>query len=149
LIEQLPDPKWKGFTAEHTRDIELCIGAKIRQDPDFDCVAGQTELLFYRALSHRSLAEELGTILDQYDDLFLQVKTPRRWNSVWDQLDFVVSHCKGALRKDELGACETLRARLLQIAPRSRSEPVLPQAPLRKSPRRKPALVLGPEDAPA
>lgn len=101
--------------------IQSCIKAKVDTDADFYSVAAGIELAFYDALARGRVADEQSNLLAQFDDLYRRVQAPRWWNSVRDQVDFVLSHCPSEPGSAEEMARKRIAARLAEIAPRSRT----------------------------
>jgi hypothetical protein len=118
VITHLNTPLGTVFVSENTQPVRRCIADKIHADPDFQSVVAQTQLDFYLALAARSVRKELPAILRQYNDLYIRAKAPRYWNSVRDQLDFILLLCGEVIPGDERKACAQLRKRLGEIAPK-------------------------------
>jgi hypothetical protein len=105
-------PGWKGLDSAAVGAVRHSLAAKVRDDPDFWSVVGQTELRLYEALGKRALSQERALIERAYDDLHLRVSAQWMWASVRDQLQFVlpkyVGRTGGAERKAALGLLERL-----------------------------------------
>jgi CHAT domain-containing protein len=66
------------------------LQAAATANPDFWCVAGQTELRMLQALARRELAGALRSLLDDFQDLRLRVPAPWMWDSVHKQARFTL-----------------------------------------------------------
>jgi hypothetical protein len=120
VVDRLRDGHQPPFDNAVTADLRGAVDTWIHADPDFQSVVGRIELNLYSALARETLATELVTILEQFDDLYLRAKAPRFWSSVRDQLDFVLLLCQDSLAPTEAAASERLMQRLLEISPRAR-----------------------------
>ena len=71
-------------------EVRQSLVGKERDDPDFWSLAGQIELRFYEALADGRLQPALACLLTEYGDLWNRVSTRSYWDSVRDQLEFVL-----------------------------------------------------------
>jgi pimeloyl-ACP methyl ester carboxylesterase/tetratricopeptide (TPR) repeat protein len=101
--------------------IRRCIDEKVAREADFYGVAAAIELDFYVALAEGTVHKQYGALLARFDDLYRRVPAPRWWNSVRDQIDFVITQSEGTLARKEKAPCARIAERLAEIAPRSRT----------------------------
>ncbi len=59
-------------------------------NPDFWCVAGQTELRMLQVLAKRELAGATRSLIGDFQDLKLRVQSPSMWDSVYAQARFTL-----------------------------------------------------------
>jgi hypothetical protein len=90
LIVDAAKPGWRGFDTTGLTEVKNNLAAKTRDDPDFWSVVGLTELRLYQAIADSKLAAELDAIISEYDDLHGRVSATTSWNSVLDQVCFVL-----------------------------------------------------------
>jgi tetratricopeptide (TPR) repeat protein len=105
-------PRWRKFDRAAVDDARASLVAKARDDPDFWCVVGLTELRIYVAIADRKLADELDIILGELDDLYARVSAPSEWSSVFDQLRFVLPKYAARASAAEKKAVATLTTHL-------------------------------------
>ncbi len=107
-------PGWQGFDATAVAAVRESLASKARDDPDFWCVAGLTDLRVYEALGQRRLAAERQAIEGEYDDLYRRVNAPSMWASIQDQMRFVLLRYAQRAASDEsqaaLGLLEWLES---------------------------------------
>lgn len=112
--------RWRGFQADEMEGVRACLAAKTRDDPEFWSVAGLTELRVYVAISKKALSAEIGSILTEVDDLHTRIKAPGAWDSVLDQLRFVLPKYTLRASAREKAAANALLARVARYAGPSR-----------------------------
>ncbi len=109
-------PAWKGLDRKRIDAARASLSAKVRDDPDFWSVVGQTELSLYEALSDGSLVKKRLMLESEYGDLHRRVSAQSLWGSVRDQLTFVLSKYMARTKGEERKAAETLLARAGELA---------------------------------
>ena len=75
-------------------------------------MAGLIELKIYTAIARRQLARDLDTILGEFADLYGRVSALSEWDSVIDQLHFVLPKYAARATTPEKKAVVTLMTRL-------------------------------------
>jgi hypothetical protein len=90
LITDAARPGWAGFDPALLADVQGNLARKTRDDPDFWSMVGLTELRTSLAIARRKLADDVDEIRREYDDLHRRVSAQSEWDSVRDQLDFVL-----------------------------------------------------------
>jgi hypothetical protein len=83
-------PGWAGLDPVALAAVRAELADKVRSDPDFWSVVGQSELALYEALASGELAARQEAIASAYTALRARVHDPVKWSSVLDQLDFVL-----------------------------------------------------------
>ena len=116
LIVDAAKPGWRGFDPRALTEVRNNLAAKTRDDPDFWSVVGLTELRLYQAIAERKLAVELDAIIREYDDLHGRVSAATYWNSVLDQVRFVLPKYEQRATAAEKKAVMTLRRHLENLA---------------------------------
>ena len=117
VITYLHDRANKPFDAAAAALLAHGLEQKIHAAPDFQSVVSRIELSIYCALAGDTLPADVGTILAQFDDLFVRAKAPRYWNSVRDQFTFVLLLCRDKMTPETKAACDMIARRLCAIAP--------------------------------
>ncbi len=107
---------WPGFAEDDLDAVHASLDARVREDPDFWSVAGQTELLVYEALARRALAGVLPKILQDYEDLHARVPAPWMWASLRDQATFVLTRYAARAGLEEAEAARQLFKQLKGFA---------------------------------
>ncbi len=90
LVSVALEPAWAGFAAEPLLQVSGCLKAREQHDPDFWSVVGQAELALYEALAGCRLAAERHRIEGAWADLKRRMPATSNWQSVRDQVDFVL-----------------------------------------------------------
>lgn len=70
--------------------VALALRQQSRDAPDFWSIVGQTELHLYQAIANGNLASAHDALLREYDSLHARMKGLGEWDTVLDQLDFVL-----------------------------------------------------------
>ena len=107
---------WKGLDAGAVSSARSSLAAKVRDDPDFWSVVGQTDLDVYEAVARRDLAGRRGSIESAYEDLHARVGAPRSWASVYDTARFVLRKYAGRAAGAERKAASAVLKRLETFA---------------------------------
>jgi CHAT domain-containing protein len=81
---------WKGFAPDELETVRDSLALKARDDPDFWSVVGLTELRTYEAIAAGTLVDQREAIEQEYSDLYRRVSAPSMWDSVLDQMRFVL-----------------------------------------------------------
>ena len=100
--------------------IRESLEKKIREDPDFWSVVGQTELCVYEAMAAGGLEGALPRLIADYQDLHARVSAPGLWSSVYDQARFVFPKYVDRASAGEREAAGTLLSLLESWATSSR-----------------------------
>lgn len=116
LVVDAGQPKWPGFDPVATEAVRQCLVTEVWNDPDFWSVVGLTELRLYMALADGRLADERAGIEREFEDLHAHDDTPSNWDSVVDQVGFVLSKYEKRVAGDEKKAAEGLRERIAALA---------------------------------
>jgi tetratricopeptide (TPR) repeat protein len=107
---------WKGLDADAVSSARRSLAAKVRDDPDFWSVVGQTDLDVYEAVARRDLAGRRRSIESAYEDLRARVGAPRYWSSVYDTARFVLQKYAGRAAGAERKAASAVLDRLESFA---------------------------------
>ena len=62
----------------------------MHDDPDFWSVAALTELRVYQSLERRGLADQVGSIIKEFEELHFRVRAVLNWQSIDDTARFVL-----------------------------------------------------------
>jgi hypothetical protein len=106
---------WKGFDVAETDAVRQSLARKVRDAPDFWSVVGVTELDLYMALAAKHLADEIDDIVAGYARLHARDDRSPMWESVIDQLDFVLPKYAKRSSAAEATAAGKLRARIEEM----------------------------------
>ena len=85
---------WKGFDSASLSVIRQSLEIKVRDNPDFWSAASLIDLQVYTALAQRKLTSALVKIQAEYEDLHSRVTAAWMWDSVYDQMQFVLPKYK-------------------------------------------------------
>lgn len=107
---------WKGLAPAAVAAVRQGLAAKVRDEPDFWSVVGQTELSLYEALGEGALSKKRAWLERAYDDLHARVSARWMWASVRDQLQFVLPKYVVRTRGTEREAAEALLKHLEKLA---------------------------------
>ena len=122
LLSGLRRKGWRGFDPKSLDAVRESLDRQIRDDPDFWCVVGKTELRLYEALAAGALAGERASIERELDDLHVRMDAPTHWDSVLVQLDFVLARYAELASRAEAAAATGLLDHVRQLAARQSRE---------------------------
>jgi hypothetical protein len=91
LIVDAVTEGWKGFDPERLRRVRACLDAQAKSDPEFWILADQIGLRVYEVMAVCRLDPEYAAIEAAYRGLYVRDASPGNWESVRDQLRFLLS----------------------------------------------------------
>ena len=106
---------WRGFDERSVDKVRASLEEQIRDDPDFWCVVGKTELRLYETLAAGELAPARASFERELDDLHVRMDAPPAWDSVLVQLDFVLPRYADRASKAEAAAATALLEHVRQL----------------------------------
>jgi hypothetical protein len=109
-------PGWPGLSPLSVETVRNSLAAKVRDDPDFWSVVGETELRLYEALSGGTLATERAWIERALNDLARRVAATRLWGSVYDNAQFLLPKYAARASDDERHAADAILSLLARLA---------------------------------
>jgi hypothetical protein len=109
-------PGWPGLSPLSVETVRNSLAAKVRDDPDFWSVVGETELRLYEALSGGTLATERAQIERELTDLAGRVAATRLWGSVHDNARFLLPKYAARVSGDEQQAADGILSLLERLA---------------------------------
>jgi hypothetical protein len=115
LLLGLRKKAWRGFDARSVAAVRASLDEQIRDEPDFWCVVGKTELRLYEVLAAGSLASERESIEHELDDLHVRMDAPANWDSALVQLEFVLPRYAERASKTEASAATALLSHVRQL----------------------------------
>ena len=91
-VLKVAEASWSGFEPGELNSIKQILLQKIQDEPDFWSFCGLIELEIYEVLANPSLrlADRILLIKDHFVDLYGRVRDSSQWQSVNDQLQFVL-----------------------------------------------------------
>jgi tetratricopeptide (TPR) repeat protein len=107
---------WKGLDPDFVDILRNSLGVKVRNDPDFWSVVGETELRLYEALSRGDLASSRETIEREFRDVYERVTAVNMWRSVYDNAEFVLPKYAARASDAEKRAAKDVLSLLRQLA---------------------------------
>ena len=106
---------WRGFDERSIDKVRASLEEQIRDEPDFWCVVGKTELRLYETLAAGELAPARASFERELDDLHVRMDAPPAWDSVLVQLDFVLPRYADRASKAEAAAATALLEHVRQL----------------------------------
>jgi tetratricopeptide (TPR) repeat protein len=116
LVLNAGKPGWTGLDPDSVEIVRNSLSAKVRTDPDFWSVVGETELQLYEALSRRDLSSNRTTIEQEFKDVYERVSAVNMWRSVYDNAEFVLPKYAARAAKDEKRAAGEVLSLLRRFA---------------------------------
>jgi hypothetical protein len=113
-VLQATDGIWSPLDQDRITALRQSLADKVRRDPDFWSLAAQGELKIYEALADRTLQGSLPAIIKSFEDLRQRVSAQGKWQSVRDQLEFLLPpYITGSdLGEQEIEAAKALVAKV-------------------------------------
>ncbi|HLL84803.1 MAG TPA: tetratricopeptide repeat-containing protein, partial [Longimicrobium sp.] len=112
LIVDGGKPGWSGFDPKTISAVRDSLNVKLRQEPDFWSMVGQTELRLYEAVAAGALAQVRDSLELEYGNLHARVYAPWMWRSVRDQIRFVLVRYQARATDPEREAVAAILERL-------------------------------------
>jgi hypothetical protein len=116
LVVHAGTPGWPGLSPLSVEAVRTSLAAKVRDDPDFWSVVGETELRLYEALAGGTLATERDRIERELADLAGRVASTRLWDSVYDNARFLLPKYAARVSDDERLAADGILSLLARLA---------------------------------